>query len=63
MAFAEAQGSVQLAPARKVKVRSTHGAGDMFAGSLAAALLRGDDLAQAVAFAQDRAAELVARDR
>ena len=63
VAFAEAQGSVQLAPARKVKVRSTHGAGDMFAGSLAAALLRGDDLAQAVAFAQDRAAELVARDR
>jgi Hydroxymethylpyrimidine/phosphomethylpyrimidine kinase len=44
-------------------VRSTHGASDMFAGSLAAALLRGDALAEAVAFAQDRAAALIARDR
>ena len=62
-AFAAPGGAVELAPARAVAVRSTHGAGDMFAGSLAAALLRGDALAAAVAFAQDRAAALIASDR
>jgi hypothetical protein len=47
VAYAEAQGAVHHAAARAVKVRSTHGAGDMLgalAGRLAAALLRGDDL-------------------
>jgi ribokinase len=63
VAYAEAQGAVHHAAARAVKVRSTHGAGDMFAGSLAAALLRGDDLGAAIAFAQDRAADLIALDR
>lgn len=61
VAFAEAEGDVHLAPAPKVKVRSTHGAGDVFTGSIAAAVLRGDDLAHAVAFAQDRAARHVTR--
>lgn len=63
VAYAEATGTVHHAPAREITVRSTHGAGDMFAGSLAAALLRGDDVSTAIAFAQDRAADLIARDR
>jgi ribokinase len=63
VAFAEPGGAVCLAPARRVAVRSTHGAGDMFVGSLAAARLRGDGLERAVAFAQARAAELIASDR
>jgi ribokinase len=63
VAFAEPGGEVRRAAARKVAVRSTHGAGDMFTGSLAAARLAGADLAEAVAFAQARAADLVARDR
>jgi ribokinase len=63
VAYAEAGGAVHLRPARKVQVRSTHGAGDMFAGSLAAALLRGDGLGPAIAFAQERAADLIAAIR
>ncbi|MGP1356171.1 PfkB family carbohydrate kinase [Roseicyclus sp.] len=63
VAWAEPGAEVRRVPARKVDVRSTHGAGDMFAGSLAAALLRGDTVAEAVDFAQARAAELIASDR
>lgn len=44
------------APARAVRVVSTHGAGDAFLGALAAEWSRGADLAQAAAFGQAAAA-------
>lgn len=47
-------------PAFKVKVHSTHGAGDMFAGALAARLDAGDELSAALPFAQAAAAMHVA---
>jgi ribokinase len=47
-------------PAFKVKVHSTHGAGDMFAGALAARLDAGDTLEAALPFAQAAAALHVA---
>jgi ribokinase len=43
-------------PAHKVPVVSTHGAGDMFVGALAARLADGESLAAAIAFAQEAAA-------
>jgi ribokinase len=61
--FADPDGEVRHVPAEKVEVRSTHGAGDMFVGSLAAALLRGDGVGESVALAQRRAAELIASPR
>jgi ribokinase len=63
VAWAEPGAEVRRAPARPVAVCSTHGAGDMFAGSLAAALLRGDTVEEAVDFAQGRAADLIVTDR
>ncbi|MDG4649548.1 PfkB family carbohydrate kinase [Roseibacterium sp. SDUM158017] len=63
VAHAVPGGDPVIAPARRVEVRSTHGAGDMFAGSLAAAILRGDDVGAAVAFAQERAAALISSRR
>jgi ribokinase len=63
VAFADPDGEVRHVPAEKVEVRSTHGAGDMFVGSLAAALLRGDGVRESVALAQRRAAELIASPR
>lgn len=45
-----------VVPARKVKVASTHGAGDCFTGTLAAALARGDALEEACKIASDAAA-------
>lgn len=47
-------------PARKVKVSSTHGAGDCFTGTLAAALALGNPLVEACAVASDAAARHVA---
>ncbi len=47
-------------PARKVRVSSTHGAGDCFTGTLAAALAMGQDLAVACARASEAAALHVA---
>ncbi len=58
VAYASAQGSGTL-PAHKVKVVSTHGAGDCFVGHLCARLCQGDDLKTAVEFANARAAEHV----
>ncbi len=52
--------SARHLPARRVAVRSTHGAGDAFIGALAARLDAGDDLAAACAFAQSAAALHVA---
>lgn len=48
-------------PARKVAVVSSHGAGDAFTGSLAAALARGRTLAEAAAVASEAAAAHVSR--
>jgi ribokinase len=49
-------------PAKKVKVISTHGAGDCFVGSLCAALARGKPLAEACADASDSAARHVSTE-
>ncbi|KPP83685.1 MAG: ribokinase [Rhodobacteraceae bacterium HLUCCA08] len=63
VAFAEAGGKVRLAPARKVDVVSTHGAGDTFVGTLAAAELAGASLGQAIEAAQGAAALLISQTR
>jgi ribokinase len=47
-------------PARKVRALSSHGAGDAFAGALAARLDAGDPIDRAAAFARDAAALHVA---
>jgi ribokinase len=47
-------------PACAVRTRSTHGAGDMFAGALAACYDKGRDMAEAIRFAQAAAALHVA---
>jgi ribokinase len=49
-------------PAFPVQAVSTHGAGDMFTGALAAALSRGAEIAQAARFGQAAAALHVAAD-
>jgi ribokinase len=56
---ASAEGVVRL-PAPRVEVVSTHGAGDAFAGALAARLAKGDGLGEALRFAQGAAALTVA---
>ncbi len=52
-------GGVRTFPAAPVEVVSTHGAGDAFCGTLAAALARGASLDDAVAAGQAAAARLV----
>lgn len=52
--------SSQHLPAVPAQVVSTHGAGDMFCGALAAAMARGEDLDAAIAFAQTAASLFVA---
>jgi ribokinase len=54
----EAGGKVSL-PSIPVKVQSTHGAGDMFVGTLAARLALGDDMRAALGVANQQAAKLV----
>lgn len=49
-------GTLTTLPAHRVKVVSTHGAGDAFVGALAAEWARGGDLRQAAAFGQAAAA-------
>lgn len=61
VAYADPQGPVTHAPARPVKVVSTHGAGDTFVGAFAAARLRGDALAAAISAGQAAAAALVSQ--
>jgi ribokinase len=56
---ASPEGAVRMA-APKVKVVSTHGAGDAFTGALAARLAKGDGLTEALRFAQGAAALTVA---
>ncbi|TFL16500.1 PfkB family carbohydrate kinase [Jannaschia formosa] len=55
------EGSVTHHPAPKVDVVSSHGAGDVFCGTLAAALDRGEDIEEALAHAQLGAARHVSR--
>jgi ribokinase len=57
--LADRDGRVQYIPAVSVKVVSTHGAGDCFCGTLAAALARGNELADAARAAAAAAAALV----
>jgi len=54
--FAPAGGTPQHRPAPPVDVRSSHGAGDAFAGALAARLALGADLPDALGYAQAAAA-------
>ncbi len=61
VAFCEAGNGSQSLPAQKVELISTHGAGDCFMGMLCASLLQGQPLAQAVANANQAAAEHVSR--
>jgi ribokinase len=62
-AFVEPGGVPATVAARRINVHSTHGAGDMFVGSLAAAVLRGEGIGDAVDFAQGRAADLISTPR
>ena len=50
-------------PAQRVAVQSTHGAGDMFVGTLAAALLRAAPLGDGVQAGQDAAARHISQIR
>jgi ribokinase len=59
-AVSEETGAFTL-PARRVKAISTHGAGDCFTGTLAAALARGAGLREACFAASEAAADHVAR--
>ncbi|GAA3886358.1 ribokinase [Gibbsiella dentisursi] len=61
VAFCEAGKRSQSLPAQKVVLISTHGAGDCFMGMLCTSLLQGHPLAQAVANANQAAAEHVSR--
>ena len=61
VACVTASGEEIAIPAIKVKLVSTHGAGDAFIGALAASLSRGATLAEALASANRAAAELVSR--
>lgn len=61
VAFCEAGGNSQSLPALKVELVSTHGAGDCFMGMLCTSLLQGQTLQQAVAKANQAAAEHVSR--
>ncbi|MEO1679354.1 MAG: PfkB family carbohydrate kinase [Pseudomonadota bacterium] len=63
VAFTDGTGAVRSAPARPVQVISTHGAGDVFVGTLAAAEIAGRSFPDAVAAAQDAAATHVAQIR
>ena len=60
LALVTQDGARLALPATPVKVRSTHGAGDCFCGTLAAELTRGADLATACRRASARAAAHVA---
>lgn len=60
VAYADRSGAEITLPAVKVKVESTHGAGDMFIGVLAAELARGTSMDAALQAANRQAASLVA---
>jgi ribokinase len=55
-------GELAAIPPMPVEARSSHGAGDMFCGSLGARLAKGDAIKQACAFAARAAALFVSMD-
>ncbi|MEL6168724.1 MAG: PfkB family carbohydrate kinase [Pseudomonadota bacterium] len=57
--FVPRDGGPVRYPAHRVRMLSAHGAGDMFCGALAAALVRGAPVTEALEFAQAAAALLV----
>jgi ribokinase len=59
VAFQDRAGRKISLPSLPVKVESTHGAGDMFVGTLAARLASGDTMQTALAAANQAAAKLV----
>lgn len=61
--FAEPGGAVRRQAARKVAVQSTHGAGDVFVGSFAAAILADHNLADAISAGQIAAAAHISQIR
>lgn len=60
VAYANKNGDDIVLPAVKVKVESTHGAGDMFIGVLAAEIARAKSMSEALSRANAEAAKLVA---
>jgi len=63
VAFAEQGGAKGTIPAIKVKLVSTHGAGDEFIGVLAAQMLQGESVTTALSMANQAAALLVSSQR
>lgn len=63
VAFAGENGLEGAVPAIKVKLISTHGAGDEFIGTLAAALLNSASMTDAISQANEAAAKLVSSHR
>ena len=63
VAFAEQGGDKGTIPAIKVKLVSTHGAGDEFIGVLAAQMLQGESVTTALSAANQAAALLVSSQR
>jgi len=61
LVFSDRGSAARHLPAHKVMALSTHGAGDAFAGALAARLALGSDLVGAIAYAQAAAALHVSR--
>ncbi len=59
VAYADSSGTEIAIEARKIRVESTHGAGDEFIGVLAAELASGEDISTALHRANDAAAKLV----
>ena len=59
VAFQDEAGDKVSLPSIPVKVQSTHGAGDMFVGTLAARLALGNDMRIALGVANQQAAKLV----
>ncbi|ABD55026.1 PfkB family carbohydrate kinase [Jannaschia sp. CCS1] len=61
--FAEPGRAVQSQAARRVSVHSTHGAGDVFVGAYAAAILAGQSLSEAIQLGQAAAAAHISQIR
>jgi ribokinase len=59
VAFQNDIGEKVSLPSVPVKVQSTHGAGDMFVGTLGARLALGNDIRVALSVANQQAAKLV----
>ena len=59
LAFQDDAGAKVSLPGVPVAVQSTHGAGDMFVGTLAARLAMGNDVRTALSVANEQAAKLV----